>query len=72
MSFEETYLFNSNETYKTVSNFLNKHIQLLCALVIDKKLSSVFKSVSNQTYISSMFLPKEDNVYSRYKLINSI
>ena len=72
MSFEETYLFNSNETYKTVTNFLNKHIQLLCTLVIDKKLSSEVKSLSNQTFISSMLLPKEDNVYSRYKLINSI
>jgi hypothetical protein len=73
MLFQEINVINSNETLKTLSNFLIKHIQLLCTITIDKKLTSIItnrEEYANKKYITSMYLPKEDNVYFRYTRIN--
>ena len=74
MLFQEVNVINSNETLKTLSNFLTKHIQLLCTIAIDQKLTSMVirnNELWDKRYINSMYLPKEDNVYYRYTHINS-
>ena len=75
MLFQEINVINSNESLRTISNFLIKHIQLLCTITIDKKLTSFLTQrdeYANKKYVTSMYLPKEDNNYFRYARIKLI